>query len=337
MKKLLLTLALIVFPLSAVAAEMSDMILSATGTLYTISSEPPAADSPSVASMQLVLTERTGDVLKREVVPATTVSGSHTNGLLGYDTESGTMFVFWVQHVGIRYNQLLFCARDRDGKWSDATAFGSPLNYRENLRVAITRKVHDDDEGGQVDGLSIHATWWEFNTATGEETPQYWMLPIDNGQVVDATEVNLRQFVDPFVASGPADVDPTVFRHPQIVSSSQQDNVTLVFGDPASRRFLRVRFTPTRGVRAEGRLRVPVGRGDGGFAAPKFKVGADARMNGVFGARNRVAFYTLIDEHLEYVILNDGQWSDRLTIALDEQISENAAVGALQRMITEQQ
>lgn len=332
MKKLLLILALLVFPLTAAAAEMSDMILSATGTLYTIASEAPATGSASTASMQLVLTERQGDVIRREVVPATTVSGSHTNGLLGYDPESGTMFVFWVQHVGIRYNQLLFCARDRDGKWSEATAFGSPLNYRENLRVAITRKVVDE-EGQQTAGLSIHATWWE----SGAERPQYWMLPIDNGQVVDAMEVDLRQFVDPFVASGSADVDPNIFKHPQIVSSSLQDNVTLVFGDPGTRSFLRVRFTPTRGVLAEGRLRVPVGRGDGGFAAPRFKVGADARMDGVFGARNRVAFYTKVDKHLEYVILNDGKWSEPLTIALDEQISHSAAVGALQRMITEQQ
>ena len=337
MKKLLLILALFVFPLSAMAAEMSDMILSATGTLYTISSEKPAADSNSGASLELVLTERQGDVIKREVVPATTVSGSHTNGLLGYDSESGTMFVFWVQHVGIRYNQLLFCARDREGRWSDATAFGSPLNYRENLRVAITRYVHDGDDGGQVPGLSIHATWWEFNTATGEESPQYWMLPIENGQVIDASGVDLRQFIDPFVASGPNDVDPTVFRHPQIVSSTLQDNVTLVFGDPLTRSFLRVKFTPTRGARADGRLRVPVGRGDGGFAAPKFKVGAEARMDGVFGARNRVAFYTKMDKHLEYVILNDGKWSEPLTIVLDDQISHGAAVGALQRMITEQQ
>lgn len=336
MKKLLLTLALLVFPLTAAATELSDMILSSTGTLFTISSEAPAAGSESHASMQLVLTERHGDTIKREVVPATTISGSHTNGLLGYDPESGTMFVFWVQHVGIRYNQLLFAARDRDGQWSEATTFGSPLNYRENLRVAITRKVVDED--GQITAaLSLHATWWEFNTATGAESPQYWMLPIEDGKVVDPTDVDLDEFIDPFVASGGADLDPSVFRHPQILSSTDQDNVSLVFGDPAARRFLRVRFTPTKGVRAEGRLRVPVGRGDGGFKAPQFRVAADGRMDGVFGARNRVAFYTVVDKHLEYVILNEGQWSDRMVIALDQQISESAAVGALHRMITEQQ
>lgn len=337
MKKLVLILALFVLPLSAAAAEISDMILSPTGTLYTISSEVPAAGSESKASKQLVVTARRGDEIRREVVPASTESGNHINGLLGYDPESGTIFVFWVQHFGFLYNQLLFCARDSDGTWSEATAFGSPYNYRENLRVAVTRKVTDDN-GEQSTALSIHATWWELSTTTGISSAQYWMLPIEKGQVVDPTEVNLREFIDPFAAPapGPADVDPSVFKHPQIVSSPQQDSISLVFGDPATRSFRRVRFTPSRGARSEGRLRVPVGKNDGGFGAPRFRVGADARLDTVFGTSNRAAFYTIADKRLEYVMLNDGKWSDPLVIALDEQVSKGAAVGALQRMFTDQ-
>ena len=313
MKKLVLILALLVLPLSAAAAEISDMILSPTGTLYTISSEVPAADSESKASKQLVVTARRGDEIRREIVPASTESGSHINGLLGYDPESGTIFVFWVQHFGFLYNQLLFCTRDSDGTWSEATAFGSPYNYRENLRVAVTRKVTDDN-GEQTTALSIHATWWELSTSTGISSAQYWMLPIDKGRVVD----------------------PSVFKHPQIVSSPQQDSVSLVFGDPATRSFRRVRFTPSRGARSEGRLRVPVGKNDGGFGAPRFRVGADARLDTVFGTGNRAAFYTVADKRLEYVTLNDGKWSDPLVIALDEQVSKSAAVGALKRMFTDQ-
>lgn len=337
MKKLALILALLVLPISAAAAEVSDMILSPNGTLYTISSEVPAINSGSQASKQLVLTERHGDEIRREVVPATREGGSHINGLLGYDPESGTMFVFWVQHFTFFYNQLLFCARDSSGKWSEAKAFGNPFNYRENLRVAVTRKVSDDD-GEQTSALSIHATWWELSTDTGHASVQYWMLPIDKGAVVDATGIDLREFIDPFAAPtpGPADVDLSVYKHPQIVSSPQQDSVLLVFGDPATRSFRRVRFTPSKGARSDGRLRVPVGRNDGGFSAPRFKVGADARIDAVFGGSNRAAFYTVVDKRLEYVILNDGKWSDRLTIALDEQVSKGAAVGALQRMFTEQ-
>lgn len=337
MKKLALVLALLLLPLSAAAAEVSDMILSPNGTLYTISSEVPAIDSGSQASKQLVLTERRGDEIRREVVPASTESGSHINGLLGYDPESGTMFVFWVQHFTFFYNQLLFCARDSSGNWSKATAFGNPFNYRENLRVAVTRKVSDDN-GEQSPALSIHATWWELSTETGYSSAQYWMLPIENGAVVDATAVDLRQFIDPFAAPapGPADADPSVYKHPQIITSAQQDSVSLVFGDPDTRSFRRVRFTPSKGVRADGRLRVPVGRNDGGFSAPRFRVGANARIDAVFGSGNRAAFYTVVDKRLEYVMLSEGKWSDRMVIALDEQITKGAAVGALQRMFTEQ-
>ncbi|MFL6246513.1 MAG: hypothetical protein ACJ74H_10850 [Thermoanaerobaculia bacterium] len=337
MKKLVLILALLLLPLSAAAAEVSDMILSPNGTLYTISSEIPPEGSEHKASKYLVLTERRGDEIRREIVPASTETGTHTNGLLGYDPESGTIFVFWVQHFGFLYNQLLFCARSSDGTWSEATAFGSPFNYRENLRVAVTRKVSDDD-GQQSAALSIHATWWEFSTETGIASAQYWMLPIENGQVVDATEVDLHEFIEPFAspAPGPEDVDPSVYKHPQIISSPDQDSVSLVFGDPATRSFRRVRFTPSRGVRSEGRLRVPVGKLDGGFPAPRFKVGAEARLDSVFGTGNRAAFYTVADKRLEYVILSDGTWSDRLVIALDEQVSQSAAVGALQRMFTDQ-
>lgn len=337
MKKLVLILALMILPLSANAAEVSDMILSSTGTLYTISSEVPAPDSGIEASKHLVLTERRGDEIRREIVPASTQSGSHTNGLLGYDPESGTMFVFWVQHFGFLYNQLLFCARDSSGEWSEATAFGSPYNYRENLRVAVTRKV-SDDSGEQVAALSIHATWWEFSSQTGHASAQYWMLPIENGKVVDPTEVDLRQFIDAFAAPapGPEDVDRDVYKHPQIISSPQQDSVSLVFGDPDTRSFRRVRFTPSRGVSADGRLRVPVGRGDGGFSAPRFRLGSDARVDAVFGGTNRAAFYTVVNNRLEYVMLSEGKWSEQLIVALDEQVSRSAAVGALQRMFTEQ-
>ena len=67
MKKLVLILALLLLPLSAAAAEVSDMILSPTGALYTIASEVPAADSESKASKHLVLTERRGEEIRREM------------------------------------------------------------------------------------------------------------------------------------------------------------------------------------------------------------------------------------------------------------------------------
>lgn len=335
MKRLVLLFALLVLPLSA-AAEVSDMLLSSGGTLYTIESQAPSADSTSEATQHLMLTQRHGEEIRQEIVPASNARGSHLNGLLGYDSESGTLFVFWIQHFGLSlYNQLLFCTRDREGNWSAATAFGSPYNYRENLRIALSRRVVDD-EGQLSNGLSVHATWWELDAQSGRESAQYWMLPIDGGKVVHPKEVDLRQFVDFYSANGPADIDGSILRHPQLASSPNQDSVTLLFADVALRSFSRVRFTPTRGIKAEGRLRVPVGRREGGFPAPRFAVTGESRMESVFGASGRTAFYTIVDDHVRYVINDSGVWSEERSIALDAQITGSAAVSALQRMVTEQ-
>ena len=54
------------------------------------------------------------------------------------------------------------------------------------------------------------------------------------------------------------------------------------------------------------------------------------------GRCTRAAFYTVADKRIEYVLLSEGKWSDPLIIALDEQVSKSAAVGALQRMFTDQ-
>lgn len=335
MKKLLVLLALVAMPLTA-AAEISDILLSSTGKLYTISSEAPEAGSKSEASLQLVLTERQGETTTREIVPASMVRGTHMNGLLGYDAESGTLFVFWIQHFGYLYNQLLFCTRDSAGNWSEPTSFGSPYNYRQNLRIAVTRKVADPEGGNATVGLTVHATWWEFDTRTGREAAQYRMLPIQDGRVVDATEVDLNEFLAYDTASNTLDADPTVLKHPLLSSSSQQDSVLLVFGNARSGSFTQVRITPTRGIAAEGRIRIPVGKRELGYPAPKFPVASTARLEGVFGDHGRTALYTISDGTLRYVMLRENGWSEPQTIALDEQVTGSAAVSALRRMIAEQ-
>jgi hypothetical protein len=336
MKKLLVVLALVAMPITA-AAEISDILLSSTGKLYTISSEAPGAGSKSEASLQLVLTERHGETTVSEVVPASTVRGTHMNGLLGYDAESGTLFVFWIQHFGYLYNQLLFSTRDSAGNWSEATSFGSPYNDRQNLRIAVTRKVADSDGGDPAVGLTVHATWWEFDTRTGRESAQYRMLPIQDGRVVDAFEVNLDEFLSPD-ASTPSlvEADTTVLKHPLLSSSSQQDSVLLVFGNARSGNFSQVRITPTRGIKAQGRIRIPVGKRETGFRAPQFPIAPTARLEGIFGDHGRTALYTVSDGMLRYVTLNAEGWSEPQTIALDEQITSGTAVSALRRMVAEQ-
>lgn len=338
MKKLLLLLALLALPLTA-AAEVSDMLLSSSGSFYTISSEVPAETDGSDAITQLVLTEHRGEQAVREIVPATMVRGTHTSAHLGYDSESGTLFVFWIQHFGFLYNQLLFCTRDNQGTWSEPTAFGSPYSFPQNLRIAITRKVIDAADNTAHNALTVHATWWEFDSQLGTESPQYRMLPIQDGRVVDATELDLSAFIDHSVL-GPqdAETDDSVLKHPLLSSSPQQDSVLLVYGDLATRTFTKVRITPYRNVVADGRLRVPVGKADGRFRAPQFSVSAESQLQGIFGTERPAALYAVEGGALRYVLLNgaDGQWSETRTVALDEKITGSAAVDALRRLVVEQ-
>ncbi len=335
MKKLLVLLAIVAMPLSA-APEISDILLSSTGTLYTIASEAPAATSNSEASMHLVLTERNGEVTRSEIVPASDVRGSHLNGLLGYDAESGTLFVFWIQHFGYLYNQLLFCTRDSAGNWSEPSSFGSPYNYRENLRIAVTRKVADPEGGFPTDGLTVHATWWEFDTRTGREAAQYRMLPIENGRVVNPSDLDLNEFLPYDTVTNTDNADTTVMKHPLLSSSPGQDSVLLLFADTFSGSLSQVRIIPTLSIAGEGRIRIPVGKREAGYRTPPLSVDANSRLEGVFGQHGVKAFYTVSDGAMRYVILRANGWSEARTIALDEQVTSSAAVSALRRMVAEQ-
>jgi hypothetical protein len=244
--------------------------------------------------------------------------------------------VFWTQHFGFLYNQLLFCTRDANGNWSETMSFGSPYNYRENLRIALTRKVAHPDGGEATNGLTIHATWWEFDTQTGRESAQYRMLSIENGRLIDAAQVDLDQFLPHDTTTDTPDADPTVLKHPLLSASREQDSVVLVFADERTGAFSQVRFTPTRGIVAEGRIRIPVGKRETGYRAPQLNIGSNSRLEGVFGEHGRTAFYTVGEGVLRYVMMRPNGWSEPRTITIDEQITSNAALTALKRMVAEQ-
>jgi hypothetical protein len=335
MKRLLVLLGLIALPLFAAAAESPEVLLTTTGDLFSIASEAPAEGSTSEATQHLVLTERRGDQIVREIVPATLERGQHTNPLLGYDGESGTLFVFWIwiQHPGAIYNQLLFVTRDSSGKWSEPTEFGSQFNYVENLRVAVTRKVTGADGQESSAGLSIHAAWWEFDTRTGRSSAEYRMLSIENGRVDEVGKLDLSQFVDRNNA-GYAEIDRTVLKYPMLVPSSKQDSVLLTFGAFETQNFTQVRITPK--IKGEGRLRVPIGKRVGGFTAPRMNVNAGSSLEGVFGENDTLALYTAVDGAIRYAILNKGEWSETRTIMLDDRVSNDLAVSALRKMVAEQ-
>lgn len=334
MKKLILMAVLLCLPLLARGQEM-DALLTPDGTLYTVQFEL-ASDHPEVttqASAYLTLIGRRGDEVTREIIPATTTErGSNFNAAIAYDAPSGILSVFWIHNDSMLSNQLMFTSREADGTWAQATSFGGFGDHRKNLRLAVTRRYEDED-GILHSGVSVHLTWWELNTTTGKETAKYAMVSLNSGHVVDIIPVDLEQFIPADLPAAEV-VNKDLLNQPLLFTSPAQENVLLVFGDLASGTMQEVRISP-RKIIADGRLRVPGGRREGGFGAPTMNLEAGSRLEGVYGDAKHFALYTASSDMLRYVVLDASDWSEQHAIALDPQISSGAAVDALRRMVSE--
>ena len=334
MRKLLLSLCLLVLPLFA-AAQDREALLTPDGTLFTVSTNLSHIDA-SAAEGHLVLRSQRGDEVTSEIVPATLGGGLHAEADMAYDTESQTLFVFWLNYTSVQTSHLMFAWRDANGTWSEAETFGQQFDYHSNLRIAATRKASEEDGTvGPESAISVHLVWWENNT-DNEESAQYAMLALDKGRIESFRRLDLTKFAAD--AEGDAlapDVDRSVLKQPLLFASPQQDSVLVVFGDPAKEELHQVRVRPTRVV-AEGRLRVPVGRHERSNRAPSFRVAANSRMEGIAGESSRLALYTRDTGRLQYVIMKeDGAWSEARSITLDEQITSSAAIDALRRLLNE--
>ena len=335
MKKFLLVAALLLLPLFA-GAQDADNLLVPDGTLYTIRQ----ADQPirgNAAATYLVLTTRRGDEIRTEPVPATLSSGVHSNPAMAYDAEAGMLYVFWLRHTGLLESELLFASIDSEGVWSEATAFGQPFDYREHLRIAVTRKVVTNGDKLQP-GITVHATWWETDTHTGNESAKYAVLGIENGRVAEVSYLDLSEFVSEVANDARPDLNAdelAILRYPVMQASQKQESVLLTFGSMTTRQLHRVRVYPVRPPVSNGRIRIPVGRSEGAADAPRFDKAANSTVESISGDNDRLAFYVREGGKLHYVLLRDGVWSRSRSIVLDEQITASTAVDAIRRLVNE--
>lgn len=338
MKKLLLIVALLLLPLLAVAQE-NETLLTSDGKLYMIrpvtAEETPDVDNK--AAQYLVLSTRRGaDAPVEAIVPASTSKGTHRNAAMAYDTESKTLFVFWLHdtHASSGQSRLVFASVDDSGVWSEPTEFGEIFNVRENLRIGVTRRVLDVEQLKLTAGLTVHATWWEFDSQKGEYSARYAVMAIENGRVAELDLFDLSTLV-----SGPTaevtDPENPALKNPLMFPSPNHDSMYVVFGDVATNQLTLGRVFPTKPPKADGRLRVPVGRREGGFTAPGFSLVANSRMGGIYGDVDRLALYAREGDALKYVVLRDGVWGESRSIALDAQISAPAAIEAIRKLLND--
>jgi hypothetical protein len=281
------------------------------------------------------------------LVPESVLAGYHFGGTLAYDADSKTLFVLWT-HMPNGVSSELLLASYHDGKWQHAVSIDNQANHiRTNLRLGITRRVSQLQKDGtyaDMPALLLHVVWWDETTSGAEA--RYAMLPIENGALSkSAIEVHsLEEFVtatdQPYNAVA-ANFNPEILRHPAIVSSPMQSTVDVVFGDMKTNTIHAVTLHPI----AEIRIHIPVGVGGGGpgggkppmslAAPPTFSANWKGPIS-VIERGDRLAFANAGDTSFNYITYVNGTWSNVKSIGIDNKLSAEGALAALDKMVSTQ-
>lgn len=335
MKRLLLALFLIA-PAAFAQAPDRAILLTPNGTMYTIESHlNQDGSSPDIVSSRyLTLTIQNGDNVARTNVPASLDGGNNWQPALAFDSDSNTLFVFWLhsQNTILSTSELLFCTFV-NGKWNDAASIDDvPYHYRSNLRVGVTRTIQVDDPTTgwrQVPALTVHAAWWD-SSAVGESA-RYAMISVDRGVVTDISRHALNDFINTaYTRSFNLDDDSReMLRHPIVFESPEHDTVDIVFGDMTNNTIHRLTLKPV----VQTRVRIPIGVRDTSYPGPFNKISNDTQLGAVSTPPDRLVFYYRKDNSVRYLAFTNGEWSSERSIAITSDVSAEAAIGALRRMV----
>lgn len=341
MKRLVLTLLLLVAP--ALHAQVSDrqILLRTDGTLYTIESVASADCAISTASSRVLqLSIQKGENEETIFVPASLDGGVNSEPSLAYDSGSDTLFVFWQRMPSRTTSELVFSSY-RNGKWADESVLDPALfRFRTNLRIAVTRWV-EKEAGDKVDRFSelvLHAIWWE-ETGFGE-LGRYALISLHDGEV---RSVELRDLPSMVAGSGSittngdgdylsSTIDREVFRHPSIFEMPENESVEILFGNFDTNRFHKLKV---RVIRGDGVLNLPIGISRGEIGAPGGLIQiANGRMSAIaLPGSDNLAFYSASDRQLQYTLFKGGVWSDVQSVTLNDRVSLEGAVGALHKLV----
>jgi len=339
MKRLLLVL-LFAFVPAALFAQVADrdVLLTSNGTLYTVESVVNDGSLRADASQFLKVTIQRGSQKTETIVPESLSAGRHWRPALAYDTDSNTLFVFWLKMPNAMSSQLLL-ASYAGGTWQPAASLDDqPYHLQYNLRIGITRRVaqlQTDQSYLDVPMLLIHAIWWE---ETGyAETARYALFVVRKGAISSVESHNLDEFAASpgfFPNEVDANFNPEILKHPAFVDNGTQDSIDVIFGDAHMNLFNRVRLKPI----ADGRIHIPIGAHPGGPRIPvakSFTSDWTGRISTIPGPDGGLLLYNTTKDTVNYILYSNGTWSTVKTLSLSDKLSADGAAAALTRMMNQ--
>ncbi|MGH9419221.1 MAG: hypothetical protein ACRD3J_04545, partial [Thermoanaerobaculia bacterium] len=323
-----------------------DTLVAPEGTVYTIETQTPSASAQIEAESVLSLSIQNGADTSHIIVPESASAGFHFGGALGYDADSKTLFIIWIHMPNAMSSEILLASYHAD-KWQPAVSIDEQSGniWRSNLRLGITRRVSQLQKDGtyaDVPALLLHALWWS-NTGSGEEA-RYAMMPIENGTLTQSS-IEIHS-LEEFVSAGDevynvvgTNFNAEILRHPAIVSSPLQSSLDVVFGDTKKNSIHTVTLRPI----ADARVHIPVGIGSGhpgtgprSLAAPSSFAATWTGPISVLARGDRLVFANASEKSLNYLTYSNGSWTDVKSIPIDSKLSAEAALAALDRMVSTQ-
>lgn len=335
MRRLLVTLAVVLACSGALAAENRDrdILLTPDGILYSVETTYDGHTPYGRSAWYLTFTVSNGEERETATVPGSLFGGAHSNPALGYDADSRTLFLFWQESLNGGLSSRLLFSSYHDGHWGTTQALDSvDWNLRRNLRIAVTRVAEGIDALGRrvpVPMLFVHAVWWE-ETGYGEWA-RYALLGIENGIVTSKDIRYAGEFAGMKFDQSQQLKTPTadeIMRHPVIQATPTRDSVDIVFGDAQANTLRRTRIKPV----LDGRLRIPIGVRDSNLRHADLNVASNSRASAVMN-ENEITYFVVTKKSVDYIVYRDGQWSAQRSIVLTDDLSADAAVSALRRLV----
>jgi len=335
MKRVLLTLALLIAPVLYGRAIDRAVLLAPTGTLYTVESKVNDSSSSITSTRYLTLTILSGQNVIKTNVPASISGGNSWQPELAFDSDSNTLFVFWLhsQNSILGASKLLFCTFQND-RWNAASAIDDvPYHFRYNLRVGMTRSVQavDSENGGtrQIPALTVHAAWWD-ESAIGE-VAHYAMISVDRGVVTDIYRRDLSDFVNGanLRSFDLNENEREILRHPIVFESQDHDTIDIVFGDVTTNTIHRLTIKPV----LDTRIRIPIGIREASYPAPRHQMTGDSRVGAIATSPDQLVYYYTAGSEIKYLRFENGAWASEKSIALTSEVSAEAAIAALGRLV----